>query len=343
MASNSTFSLLAIFFLLISLSSAISDETIKNAAEVLSNSGYHSMSLTLPLISQPLISTFTSVTLFTPSDFSFSLTTGQPSLSLLQYHFCPRFYSFADLQSLSYGFQLPTLLPNFSLNITSSVFDDDVSINGVKISSSAVFDDGFFAIFAIDRFFNPNFTVETLASSPSLSPIPSLSQCSGFTPGDGVYGDASAALRSRGYSLMAAFLDLQVTQFYDDDDDKVITVFAPTDAAMEVGLPGNYSNWRSIFLRHVVGCELSWSDLVGFGEGFSVPTFLKGFMINVNHSDKDSAYSLMINGDVSVDFPEFYRNDKIVVHGLSGILVVHEKSGREVRRGAYSPSNHVEF
>ncbi|XP_021733176.1 putative fasciclin-like arabinogalactan protein 20 [Chenopodium quinoa] len=346
------FSLLT-FSLLIPHLTAISDESINNAAEILSDSGFNSMSLILPFISQPLISSLSSATLFTPSDSSFSLSnSGQPSLSLLQFHFCPRFYSFVDLQSLSYGTQLNTLLPNSSLSITSSDFDEDVAINGVKLNSSPVFDDGFFIIFQIDRFFNPNLTVgsTTELGTPSLSPIPSPPECAALSPRSGKYRDASASLRSRGYSLMAAFLDMQLTQF-DNNNDKSLTLFAPTDASMEGHFgKNNYSEWGSIFLRHTVGCELSWGDLIGqLDQGFVIPTFLNGFQINVSRSNVyNSAYSLMINGQVSVDFPEFYRNHGIVVHGLSGVLV--SPAVNEEREDAYSPANafkvdadHIEF
>ncbi|KAL2904724.1 putative fasciclin-like arabinogalactan protein 20 [Bienertia sinuspersici] len=345
---NSTFSLLTLLLtisLLLKLACTISDKTIENSAEILSNSNFNSMSLTLPLIAKTLISFFPSATLFAPSDASFSLSSaiaGQPSLSLLQFHFCPRYYSFSDLQSLSYGSKLDTLLPNHPLTITSSVFDDDVSINGVKIKNSPVFDDGFLVVYEIEKFFNPNYTL----GGSELSPSPNSGSRECRTPGydDGLYGEASEVLRSRGYSLMGSFLDLQFSQFYEnnDDEEKVITVFAFPDSAME-GQSGNFSEWGSIFLGHVVGCELSWGDLVGLDDGFVLPTFLKGFMINVAHSNhKDSAYSLILNGNVYVEFPEFYRNDKIVVHGLSGILAVPEKSN-QYRKGAYSPVNHVEF
>uniref|UniRef100_A0A803LJI3 FAS1 domain-containing protein n=1 Tax=Chenopodium quinoa TaxID=63459 RepID=A0A803LJI3_CHEQI len=278
MASTSItiFSILT-FSLLIPHLTAISDETINNAAEILSNSGFNSVSLTLPFISQPLIS---------------------------------------------------------------------------ALNNSPVFDDGFFIIFQIDRFFNPNLTVgpTTELGSPSLSPIPSPPECAALSPRSGKYRDASGSLRSKGYSLMAAFLDMQLTQF-DDDDDKSLTLFAPTDASMEGHFgKNNYSEWGSIFLRHTVGCELSWGDLIGqLDQGFVIPTFLKGFQINISRSNVyNSAYSLMINGQVSVDFPEFYRNDGIVVHGLSGVLV--SPAVNEEREDAYSPANgfkvdadHIEF
>ncbi|XP_057542783.1 putative fasciclin-like arabinogalactan protein 20 [Amaranthus tricolor] len=340
MASISFLLLFLTFSLLLPLSSSISEETIKNAAEILSNSGFHSMSLTLSLLSQSLLSSLPSSTLFTPSDSSFSLssfTSGQPSLSLLQFHFCPRFYSFADLQSLSYASKIPTLLFNNGLIITSSTFDDDVFINGVKINGSPVYDDGFFVIYEIDQFFTPNFTIEF-----TLSPTPITPQCSNFTRGNGSYLEASQALRSKGYSLMAAFLDLQLTEF--GDNKQIITIFSPNDAAMK-GQLGNYSEWGSVFLRYIVGCELNWADLIGFNDGIVLNTFLEGFQINVSRSidEINSGFSLMINRQVWVEFPELYRNDKIVVHGLSGALVMAEKFDEERLGVAYSPVDHVEF
>ncbi|KNA06408.1 hypothetical protein SOVF_181380 [Spinacia oleracea] len=348
MAPVSIFSLLtlALFF---PQSSAISDETVKNAAEILSDSGFNSMSLTLPFITQTLISAVPSATLFTPSDSSFSLSSsassaaGQPSLSLLQFHFCPRYYSFVDLQSLSPAAEIPTLLPNKSLTITSSEFDDDVSIDGVKLNSSPIFDDGFFVIFQIERFFNPNLTVATTDLSPS--PISNSPECAALSPRSSKYAEASASLRSSGYSVMAAFLDLQLTKF-GDDNEKTLTIFAPTDSSMERHFGNNYSEWGSLFLRHVVGCELSWGDLIGqLDSGFVLPTFLKGFQINISRSNvHNSAYSLILNGEVAVDSPELYRNDGIVVHGLSGVLAAPTvKSGYNQRENGHSLADHIEF
>lgn len=139
---------------------------------------------------------------------------------------------------------------------------------------------------------------------------------------------------------MAAFLDLQISQFSDDISN--ITVFAPNDAAME-GHFGNYSGWpwgseaTSLLRRHVVPCEVTWSGLNGLGDDGSVvlSTFLDGFVVKVTRSGN----SLVLNGEIPVDFPEVYSGDRIMIHGLSRVL---EVDGREKVRGgepAYTPAS----
>jgi hypothetical protein len=148
--------LLSLFFLFsfLSFSSSIPTETLREAAVILSNSGYLSMSLTLPLVSNSLIPHTPSLTIFSPSDTAFTQS-GQPPLSILRLHFSPLSFPLNSLESLSLGAKIPSLFPNYSLTITST--GDDVSLNGVKIKDSPVYDDGSLVILGVDRFFDTGF------------------------------------------------------------------------------------------------------------------------------------------------------------------------------------------
>ncbi|KAK9675317.1 hypothetical protein RND81_11G000200 [Saponaria officinalis] len=312
---------------------AIPETTITSATEILSNNHHNSISLTLPLISTTLnLPSLPSATLFAPADTAFSVSSpGQPSLPLLKFHFCPRLLTPGDLLSLPYGSQLHTLLPNSSLSLTSTIFDNFVALNGVKITPHPLFYDPVFAVYDIDSFFSPTYWVDDSVSELSPGPTYSTPACHLSAPASGAYWEAAAALRSRGYSRMAGFLDMQVSQF---DGDNVITVFAPKDEAMERYL-GNYNDWGSVFLRHVVGCEMSWGDLVALNNNEVVlGTFLKGFGIRI---EKTSEGFLSFNQNFTVSFPDFYRGDRILVHGLSGVFTVpqvdNKSADEEVSQG----------
>ncbi|CAK7326692.1 unnamed protein product [Dovyalis caffra] len=273
-----------LFLSFFSFSSSLPTETLRQAAIILSNSGYLSMSLTLPLVSNSLIPHSPSLTIFSPSDTAFTQS-GQPSLSLLQLHFSPLSFPVNSLKTLSQGAQIPTLFRNYSLTITST--GDDVSLNGVKIKGSPVYDDGSLVILGVDRFFDPGSGVprQNLGCSAKAS--------------SGYYSFNEA---SRGFK-----------------DNTMLTIFAPDDEVMRI-FHGNLSEYSSIFLKHVVPCKITWGDLVNFDDGVVLETYLKGFGITVSTSgDK-----LMLNDQISVSSPDIYRNDWLVIHGLQGILLEPE-------------------
>ena len=109
-----------IIFCLFSLSSSLPSQTILDAAEILSDSGYVSMSLTLELVSQTLLPKSPSATLFAASDAAF-IESGQPPLSLLQFHSSPLALSFESLSSPPVGAKIPTMFANHSLIVTSAL------------------------------------------------------------------------------------------------------------------------------------------------------------------------------------------------------------------------------
>lgn len=124
---------------------------------------------------------------------------------------------------------------------------------------------------------------------------------------------------------MASFLDLQFLGFHRQP---ALTVLAPTDDSL-MNRVSNFTDWRSIFRRHVVPCKLRWSDLADFPDGTRLTTYLKGFNINVNRSGG----VLMLN-DMSVIFPDMFYSEGIVVHGIGGILEMQN----EIKRPAESSS-----
>ncbi|KAM3741339.1 hypothetical protein ACB098_08G169100 [Castanea mollissima] len=315
MASSLLFTLsLLISLFSYSLSSPLSSETILDASEILADTGYLSMSLTLELISDTLFPNSHSLTIFAPSDPAF-MASGQPSLPLLQFHFSPFPMSLETLKSLPYGTEIPTMFQGHSLTVTSSPSDDHVSLNNVDITPLPIFDDGFLIIYGTREFFDPDFEVTAPESSFGCGFLRTNS-----------FGNASEALRSGGYSLMAGFLDFQVLE---TKKSAMMTLFAPTDQVLGNRL-GNFSEYSSIFLRHVVPCRLLWTDLVKFNDGAALPTQLGGFSINITRS---GGGILMLNG-VPVYYPNIYISDWLVVHGLRQVLAVPWEGTQEGIAGA---------
>lgn len=305
-----TFSLM--IFSLFSLSTSLPTESILNAVETLSNAGYVVMSLTLQVTSEAVLtSQCRSATVFAPPDYSFTRS-GQPSLSLLRFHFSPLALSVESLKTLPYGTKVPTLFDGKSLTVTSFASDDRISLNDVKLSRWPIYDDGSLVIFGIESFFNPEFSSAVQIRNPSfdvgcvvMNDYPKTTS-KGF-----MFGEASETLRARGYSVMASFLDLQLLGFIGQPK---LTVFAPVDEVM-VNLAGDIPEYSSLFLRHVVPCKLSWIDMVNVNQGTVLQTYLEGFGMNVT-----KANDLFVVNGVQITFPDMYYSDWLVVHGLPEIL-----------------------
>ncbi|XP_015382742.2 putative fasciclin-like arabinogalactan protein 20 [Citrus sinensis] len=276
------------------------------------------MSLTLQLVSKTLTRAHRSpfLTIFSPSDSAFA-SSGQPSLSLLEFHFSPLSLPLYSLKKLPCNSKIPTLSPSHSLVITSFPSDCNVSLKGVNLTHKPIYNDGLLVIYGINEFFNPGYGV---SDSPFKTDQDAISPC-GFSFNDSVnaFEEASGVLRSKGYSLMGSFLELQLLGFSDRSGIAELTVFAPFDGVM-MDYVGNVSEYSSLLLRHTVPCKISWSDLVGFDDGDALKTFLNGFKINVTRSDGDDDL-LMLNG-VVISSPNLYYSDWLVVHGIHEVLAV---------------------
>ncbi|KAI3729363.1 hypothetical protein L6452_18019 [Arctium lappa] len=300
--------LILLLFAILSFTTALPSETISDAADTLSNSGYYAMSLTLSLVSTSFLSHTSSVTIFTPPDSIFA-DHGEPSLSLLQLHFSPLLFSFSALRSLPFGTKIPTISSHTSLTITTLPSSDHVSLNNVRILGPPIFDDGLLMIFGIENFFDPNFT---LSATPTVQ-IPSFNDCETFAAAYNNFSfhDASNLLISRGYSVMASFLNMQLLGFTSQPS---LTLFAPVDEVM-IDYSDRFPDYPSLFLRHVLPCKISWKDLVTIDNGTSLNTYRNGFRINVTRSDA----TLKVN-EVPITFPDMYYSNWLVIHGVQELL-----------------------
>ncbi|XVE92064.1 hypothetical protein REPUB_Repub01dG0065200 [Reevesia pubescens] len=279
------------------ISSSAASNIISNAAQVLSNLGMVSMSLTLQFGPQTLIPQSQNLTIFSPSDAIFAKS-GQPSLSLLRFHFSPQSFPLSLLNSLPFGSKITTFSPTHnSLFITSSPSDDQISLNGVKIGKDPVYNDGSLIVYKIDKFFDPSFKV-------------SEHKCVGaytrFRPTNS-FDKAIKGLRSKGYFAMASFLDSQLES---PKENLVLTIFAPSDEMIKP-LIGNWSVNPSIFLRLIVPCKIPGRDLVNWDKRMVLETYLEGFNITVTKSGAD----VLING-VKVMIQDLFQSEWLVVHGL---------------------------
>ncbi|KAB5516569.1 hypothetical protein DKX38_027217 [Salix brachista] len=306
-----------LILLLISSSVLAASSPFSNALEILSASGYLSMALTLEITSKRLNLESSAATIFAPLDIAFARV-GQLSALDLQYHISPLRLSGDYLSSLPFGTKIPTLLPNHSLTVTTSLgyFDGKLSINGISIEESALVDFGSLIIFGMGEFFSSSLEISpNLTPAPSPSPVTSLGDTSQNEPSgmDADYlGQASHLLMSRGYSIMGTFLDVQL---FGIKNKTRLTIFAPVDQAMEE-YAKNASDYSSIFRHHVVPGLFPRQDLEGFNDGTSLPTFFRGFMINLTRSGD----VLVLNG-VPLIFPDMYQSDWLVIHGLNQLLM----------------------
>ncbi|CAH8358051.1 unnamed protein product [Eruca vesicaria subsp. sativa] len=333
MASNL---LTSFFFLsLVSLSNA-SVATISSAVEVLCDSGYFSMGLTLKLANNDLrLEDWQELTIFAPSDQAFSVS-GQPSLLSIKYHLSPTRLPGETLTNLPHGAKLPTLRSNSSLTVTNSSRSRgaNLSINGVVVQDSPLFDDGYVVIYSSDEFFAPPIVASPPSSSisspdeepmDSISiPIPSSAPSSPVKskPGNcfNIFDSASSLLLSRGFVIVATFLALQL-EISPPGNETKLTVFAPIDEAISVS---KFSDYATIFRGHVIKRLLSWKDLEKLAwEGSILQTALKGYEIELSWSGD----FLLLNG-VPLIFPDMFANEWIVVHGVNQMIAPKGSQGK---------------
>ncbi|KAL9317228.1 hypothetical protein ACSQ67_013745 [Phaseolus vulgaris] len=302
-----------VFVLFFSLAGALPREAIFDAADVLSDSGFVSMALTLEVVAETLLEQSPSATVFAPSDSAFKKS-GQPSLDLLRFHLAPLPLTPSSLRLLTAGAKIPTMLSGQSLTVTTSSSDRLTSINNIKLTQSPIYDDGSLLVYGIDRFFDPNFQLPS--SSDSNSSCSAKNHTASVSDS---FNQAIQTLKTGGYSAVAAFLEMQL---FGVPEFSGITVFAPADDLV-LNRIGDFSQYPSFFRRHVVPCRLLWNDLVNFDDGSELSSFLEGFTINITRSGG----VLVFNG-VPVFFPDVFFNDRIVVHGVSNILASQDTAFR---------------
>ncbi|KAL0326917.1 UNVERIFIED_CONTAM: putative fasciclin-like arabinogalactan protein 20 [Sesamum angustifolium] len=294
-----------------------------NAAETLASSGYTAMSLTLQLIAPPSppLQSHHALTIFSPPNDAFS-SSGQPSLAQLLLHFSPVSLSPESLLSLPFSSTIPSLSPSKHLTITSNQ-TQKISINNVGISDVPIFDDGFVIVYTIDDFFDLNFTLN-LTNSTNTKPKSDF-QCLKLETVSR-FEDASGLLKSRGYSIVATFLELQLMGFLDhgglSEDVMKWTVFAPVDEEL-VQFSGDFLSYFSLFTRHVVPCKVGWSDIEEMVNGTVVSNNVKGFSLEITKDENDEI--LMVNG-VDIMFPDMYESEWLVIHGIRGVIALPENA-----------------
>lgn len=311
------------FLILLSFSSSsalASSATLLSAANTLSNSGYLSMSLTLQLVANAGLELASpTATIFAPPDSVF-FRSGPPSLPLLQYHISPRRLSVKTLTYLHRGTKIPTLLPNYTLTVTASpALEGYSSINNLQIDANSVLDDGSVIIYGIDQFFNSSFLevneTPDQIGAPAQSPVTEIPG-EPRRPGPESFGSVADLLRSKGCSIMAAFLDAQLIGF---NRKTTLTVFAPVDDAVEDYMR-NSSDYSLIFREHVVPRLLTWRDLVALDDGTMLPTFEEGFMINVIKTG-----DVPVLNDIPVAEQDLYQGRFLVIHGLNRLLTSQQQ------------------
>ncbi|KAL0741681.1 hypothetical protein Bca4012_083194 [Brassica carinata] len=285
------------------------------------------MGLTLKLANKDLrLDDWQELTIFAPSDQAFS-ESGQPSLLSIKYHLSPTRLPGETLTNLPHGARIPTIRSNSSLTVSNSSQSGGVnlSINGVVVQDSPLFDDGYVVIYSSDEFFTPPIVtppspppIANTISSPAASidsisiPIPSSAPVRSKPVNCfNIFESASSLLLSRGFVIMATFLALQLE--ISPGNDTKLTVFAPIDEAISVT---KFSDYATIFRGHVTKRLLSWKDLEKLAwEGSILQTALKGYEIELSWSGD----FLLLNG-VPLIFPDLYANEWIVVHGVNQMI-----------------------
>lgn len=278
------------------------------------------MSLTLEILlnqqQSPLpVSAATALTIFAPPDSAFSIS-GQPSLSLLLLHLSPVTLSIQSLRSLPFSSTIPTLAST-PLYITTSASKSEISINNVKIIGSPLYDDGSVIVFAVDDFVNPNFTLINKEGDPN--PVPECPDLGKFSR----YNEASRILKSRGYTIIASFLELQFMGYLGSESlpEMKFTMLAPSDEVL-VGFSGNFLEYKTLFFSHLLPCKLSWSQLNEIQNQTVIGNSVQGFSMNITRSDNNV---VMVNG-VKISSPNMYEDDSIVVHGIQEIIALPQSS-----------------
>ncbi|XP_019088009.1 PREDICTED: putative fasciclin-like arabinogalactan protein 20 [Camelina sativa] len=341
MASNLLTTFFLLFFVLDLNLVAPSLTSVSSAVEVLSDSSYFSMGLTLKLASQDLnLDDWQELTIFAPSDQAFTRS-GQPSLLDIKYQLSPTRLSGESLRNFPNGAKIPTLRSNSSLVVSNSsrFGGGKASINGAVVQDSPVFDDGYIVIYGSDEFFtsptkisddssSSSSTPNPTSSSTGSIPIPSSATRTAPSPPNrskpvvkcfNIFESASRLLMSRGFVIMATFLALQL-ETSGNNDTNMITVFAPVDEAIP-NPTTKFSDYATIFRGHVINRLVSWKDLQKLAwEGSILQTVLKGYEIEVSWSGD----ILLLNG-VPLIYPDMFVNDCIAVHGFNQMIEPKEK------------------
>ncbi|PQQ01130.1 uncharacterized protein Pyn_06609 [Prunus yedoensis var. nudiflora] len=175
----------------INTSQAVEQTHQPKPSAVLSDKGYHAMSLTLDMILESVIMpsiqsvnhTNTTFTLFCPRDQAFfNSKYPQPPLTLLKYHVVPFKFDRDTIEAfVGHGSNIRTLLPGHPLVVTSlptRTGGSYASINRVKITEWGVYNNGRLIVHGVEDFFDPAF--QTLLY-PQYDTVATKVQSRGFS------------------------------------------------------------------------------------------------------------------------------------------------------------------
>ncbi|XP_047171811.1 LOW QUALITY PROTEIN: putative fasciclin-like arabinogalactan protein 20, partial [Vigna umbellata] len=126
---------------------------------------------------------------------------------------------------------------------------------------------------------------------------------------------AARLLRSHRFSLVASLLDLQLPFACNRCK---LTLFAPLDKALSHAAH-NLTHLSALLRHHLVPCKIVWRELAELRDGTLIGTYEKGFSLNVTVS---KTHTLLLNG-VQVVFPDMFRGDCLVVHGVQHVFSRH--------------------
>ncbi|KAB2614870.1 hypothetical protein D8674_021458 [Pyrus ussuriensis x Pyrus communis] len=127
---------------------------------ILSDKGYHAMSLTLDILLEA-VNPNSTVTLFCPQDKAFfNSKYPQPPLTLLKYHAVPFKVDKASIEaSFHRGLKVDTLLPGHPLVVTSlpAGMHGYASLNLVKVTEWDLYNNGRLIVHGVEDLFDPAF------------------------------------------------------------------------------------------------------------------------------------------------------------------------------------------
>ncbi|XP_010260982.1 PREDICTED: uncharacterized protein LOC104599925 [Nelumbo nucifera] len=184
---------LTLLFLLFSIAVAeITDQELDDAIGALTSNGYNLFANAIATsdLRYKLIAG-DSFTLFAPTNsrvFSLDMVTEATDyVNVLQYHVVPRRLMISDLQDLSSGPYLDTLLPDHALLIenrqttSTSIFSSVITVDGVSISAPGLYNGSGIAVHGLDGILTVLFPARRYFSKNLGSISPAISP-DGFVP-----------------------------------------------------------------------------------------------------------------------------------------------------------------
>ncbi|GAA0170640.1 hypothetical protein LIER_24862 [Lithospermum erythrorhizon] len=127
--------------------------------------------------------------------------------------------------------------------------------------------------------------------------------------------DAASRLKSRGYSIMASFLELQLMGYLKSSPWPLkLTMFAPDDEVL-LRFSGDILGYSGLFMRHLLPCKLTYADIVGVKNGTFIKKNFEGLGTMIEENDGD----FFVNG-VRITFPDLYVSDSLVIHGIGDAI-----------------------